>query len=502
MKFSVRKGDLSKEPCDLLVLNAFEGFKTFGGATASVDKAMGGLLLTLAQEESFRAKAETSFMLYTHGMIPAKRILLVGLGKEKDFSEESVRSAAALSLQKARSIGAKKVVSVVHGAGHGGLHPKQTAKAIIEGMMLGVYEFLRHKSSKISKKNPDEIILLTHNGQITTQVLNGIKLGEIFANATIIARDLVNEPAQTLRPIDLVNRTKAMVKATEGKIQMRIYNKTQLEKMGAGGLLGIAQGSDHEPFLVHMIYKPSKAKKKYAFVGKAITFDSGGLSLKPAEFMENMKEDMAGAASVIGAMSALPLLAPSIEVHGIYGVCENMVSGRSIRPGDVVVAMNKKTIEVTNTDAEGRVTLADTLSYAVKQKPDMIIDLATLTGACMVALGDEIIGMFSNDDKVAQNILEAAKLAGESCWRLPLVPQYRKTLESKIADLNNVSGLKRKGGAITAALFLEEFVAQTPWAHLDIAGPAFAERPLNTYTPYGASGFGVRTLLELVRNAS
>ena len=501
MKFSARKGEVSKESCDVLIVSAFEGFKTFGGATADVDQALKGLLIQIAKEEMFKGEMDSSVFLYTHGLIPAKRVLLIGLGKEQHFNEEAVREASAHALQKARGVNAKHIVCLLHGAGHGNIPVRQSAKAIVEGMMLGSYEFVKHQSKK-PKINPQRIEFVTKNASVVSEANEGIALGELFAKATMLARNLVNEPSIHMSPAHLVAATKEMVKETEGKIQLKIYNRAQLQKMGAGGILGVAQGSDQEPFLVHMIYKPTKAKKRVAFVGKAITFDSGGLSLKPAEFMEEMKIDMAGSAAVIGTMSALAVLKPNVEVHGIYGACENMPSGKAMRPGDVLKAMNGKTMEVLNTDAEGRLTLADTLTYAVKQKPDMIVDLATLTGACMIALGEEIGGLMSNNRDVVKRLLDASAISGEFLWELPLQKRYKKMLKSHVADLANISSPRRYAGAITAGLFLEEFVSETPWAHLDIAGPAFAERPVNAYTRHGASGFGVRTLLELVRGLS
>jgi leucyl aminopeptidase len=295
----------------------------------------------------------------------------------------------------------------------------------------------------------------------------------------------------------LVNSAKEIAKGKKD-LKVRVYDKEQLEKMGAGGLLAVNQGSDHEPYLVHMVYKPEgNIKKKIAIVGKAVTFDSGGLSLKPAEYMMSMKCDMGGSAALLGLFSVIDNINPQVEVHGIFGAVENMPSGKAIRPGDVIKALNGKTIEILNTDAEGRVTLADTLSFAVKKKPDLIIDLATLTGACVVALGEEISGVMSNNPELANKILIAAASAGEKMWELPLEKNYKKLLKSDIADLKNIGG--RYGGALTAGLFLEEFVDKTPWAHLDIAGPAYAERPINSYEKKGATGHGVRTLIEFIK---
>jgi len=278
-------------------------------------------------------------------------------------------------------------------------------------------------------------------------------------------------------------------------------NKERLEKMKAGALLAISQGSDAEPFMVHLSYNPPGAKKKLSLVGKAVTFDSGGLQIKSSEGMTmlgTMKVDMAGSAAVLGVFSALAALQPKIAVDGVFAACENMISGNAIRPGDVVTAMNGKTIEILHTDAEGRVTLADALTYASRQKPDAIIDMATLTMAVIVALGESYTGVMGNNEKLLDKIFEASDVSGEKMWELPLdVPEYKKRLHSKIADTNNTGG--RYAGPTMSALFLEKFVNNIPWAHLDIAGPTFAEKPMSAYYQYGATGVGVRTMLELIR---
>ncbi len=512
MKLTLRKGDLTQEACDLLVVNEFsadrqrrsaaaeggEGVWKVGGATGAVDKALGGLLSQTMKEDHFEPTLGATLLVRTPAGSKIKRVLVVGLGPKKEFGEETVRQAAAVSLNVAKGLKIKRVVSILHGAGAGGLHPRISGKAMAEGILLAAYNFAKYKS-KSEGKLPDQFEIVSHDGRAVRAASEGLALGEAYARGTILARDLVNEPAQHMRPVDLVTAAKAVAAASHGKIRVRVYDRSQLEKMGAGGILGVSRGSDHEPYMVHFTYKPSKAKRCVALVGKAITFDSGGISLKPSDGMMTMKCDMAGAAAVIGAFSVLSELRPNVEVHGIFGACENMPSGKAIVPGDVLRAMNKKTIEVLNTDAEGRVTLADTLTYALKQKPDVMIDLATLTGACVVALGEEIAGVMSNDPKVAQKILMAAAHAGEKMWELPLEQNYKKLVISEVADLKNIAG-SRWGGTLTAGLFLEEFVDGKPWAHLDIAGPAFAEKPLNPYTKHGGTGFGVRTLLEFLRS--
>lgn len=498
MEISVQKGDLVAQRCDLLVVNEFLDAKKSGGATGAVDAALDGKLTKYMKEDKFKTKLGATFVMRTGGEIPAKRVMVVGLGKREDFGLEAVRQAAAASLNVAKSLQVRSVVSVLHGAGNGGLKASDCAQAMVEGARLADYTFDTYRRAKKEKKQVGRFDIVTHDGQDVRHALKGIEIGELMSRGTVFARDLVNTPSKDLYPEKLVEAAKAIAKG-KSSIRVKVYDRTALSRMGAGGMLGVAQGSDHPPYLVHMVYKPKKAtKKRVALVGKAVTFDSGGLSLKPADGMMTMKCDMAGAAAVLGAFCVIAQMAPACEVHGIFGAVENMPSGKAIRPGDVLSAMNKKTIEVLNTDAEGRLTLADTLTYATKQKPQAIIDLATLTGACMVALGEEITGIMSNNDALATKVQDAATAAGEKMWRLPLEKNYRKLIKSEVADMQNIGA--RWGGALTAGLFLEEFVDKTPWAHLDIAGPAFAEREIDPYTRKGATGHGVRTLLQFMKS--
>lgn len=498
MEISARKGDLLAQPCDLLVLSEFLGVKEPVGATGAVNAALGGKLAKYMKEDTFKAKLGATFVMRPAGKIPFKRVLVVGLGKKEEFDLEAVRQAAATSMNIAKSLGVKSVVSVLHDPENVGLKPAQCAQAIVEGVLLASYTFDAYRNSKKDKSKVARFDIISSNGRDVRQAAKGVKLGELMAKGTMFARDLVNTPAHDMHPEKLVDAARSIAKGN-ASVRVKVYDRAALTRMGAGGLLGVAQGSDHPPYLVHMVYKPKKAtKKRVALVGKAVTFDSGGLSLKPADYMMTMKCDMAGSAAVLGAFCVIASLDPACEVHGIFGAVENMPSGKAIRPGDVLTAMNKKTIEVLNTDAEGRLTLADTLTFATKQKPQAIIDLATLTGACMVALGEEITGVMCNDDDLSAKILEASSTAGEKMWRLPLEKNYRKLLKSEVADMQNIGA--KWGGALTAGLFLEEFVDKTPWAHLDIAGPAFAEREIDPYTHKGATGHGVRTLLHYLKS--
>lgn len=320
---------------------------------------------------------------------------------------------------------------------------------------------------------------------------------EDTAAAITLTRNLVNQPASHMSPAILVEEARK-IKKMSPYISLTVLDKKQAEKKGFTAFLAVARGSKEEPYVIHLKYTPKKkAKKKIVFIGKGITFDSGGLSLKPAQFMENMKIDMGGAATVLGLFSLLPVLSPDIEVHGIIAACENMPSGDAYRPGDVIPTMSGKTIEVLNTDAEGRVVLADMLTYANTLQPDAIIDLATLTGAMVVALGDTHAGLFGNNEPLNAALMRAAKEVGEGLVEFPLPEEYRPTIQSRVADVRNTSVMK-VGGAITAALFLQEFVGETPWAHLDIAGTVYAEQPLLPYWQFGATGYGVRTLARFI----
>ena len=493
----MRKGDLKKERCDLLVLGSFRGEEKLSGAAASVDAVLGGLLWKIAKEEKFKGKLGHALLVRTDGKIGAKRVILMGLGKKEEFDLASVREVAAVAYSSAEEIGAKHVVSVMHGVGVGELAAKECGLALVEGTRLAAYRFDAYKKEK-KKHAVERVEFVATDAREVRSAQVGAELAELTVQGTILARDLVNTPSGHMQPAVLAETARRIAKESKGAIQVKVYDEAALKKMGAGGLLGISQGSDHPPVLVHMRYTPRGAKKRISLVGKAVTFDSGGLSIKPAEAMYTMKCDMAGAAAVLGTFSVIARLKPKVMVDGIFGACENLPSGKAIRPGDVVKTLNGKTIEVLHTDAEGRVTLADTLAYAVRQKPDAIIDLATLTGACMVALGEEISGAMSNNPKLVSKVLDAAKTAGEKMWELPLEKAYKREIKSEVADYKNIAG--RYGGALTAGLLLQEFVDEVPWVHLDIAGPSFAERAINAYTGKGGTGAGVRTLIEFLQS--
>lgn len=413
-----------------------------------------------------------------------KNIVVVSLGEKKNFSPYVLRKSSALLIKKL-----KELKFTAASLGLDFFEDKKfSSEAVVEGILLGDYEFKRYKSDK----RPDgdlEIALVTAKAKEMLEVKSGIDEALLVMDSVNYCRDLVNEPSSVTTPSYLASEALKI----DG-IKVKIFSKPEIEKMGMEAFLGVSRGSDEAPKLIRMEYAPHGAKKHVLLAGKGITFDSGGLSLKSDEHMESMKMDMAGGAAILGIFKALETLKPKVKVTGLIAACENMPSGKSIKPGDVLKAYNGKTIEVKNTDAEGRLTLADVLSYGVTLKPDVMIDLATLTGACMVALGHDIAGLFSADKNLSENLMRASESVGEKLWEMPLDGDYKKLIESPVADLSNV-GEDRYGGAITAALFLKEFVSDIPWAHLDIAGPAFWEK-VGPYGAKGASGFGVRLILK------
>lgn len=474
---------------DLAVFPCFQGAKKMTEAAAAADKALGG---RLAAERFDGADGES---VIVNGAAGTAKIALLGVG-EKPLSAAGLRKAAARAARLARSAKAKRLALVLTDVLG---DAAACGRAAAEGLLLGDYRFLKYKDEERKKYEQgmiEEAILVVRSKNAALE--RGIAAGELMSRATVFSRGLVNEPALEMTPAKLVSVAENIAAAHPHRISLEVFDKRALERLGAGGLLAVSRGSDEPPYMIHLVYKPKKkAKKKIVLVGKGITFDSGGLSLKPSDGMEDMKIDMAGCAAVLGVFSVLAELAPDVEVHGVSGICENMPSGKAIRPGDVVRTMSGKTIEILNTDAEGRVTLADTLFYGAGLRPDLMVDLATLTGACMVALGEEVAGVMSNSDKDAAKLLAAAEDAGELMWRMPLVDEYRGMVKSAVADFKNISG-SRYGGTITAGVFLENFVGGTPWVHVDMAGPAWAERDSVPHQPLGATGFGVRTLLTLI----
>jgi len=500
MDIKVVKGDIKDVEGDVAIVGHLEDSGEYGGALKTLNVAMNGEIGELLEEDRDRAKLNMVTEQKTRGMVASSRAIVVGLGLQKDLTVDGVRQAMASAILVAEQKKAKTVNVVLMGAGRGGLNSKLVATAITEAVYLGLYKFDSWKS-KDEEDNVVEIELVQiveKDARKISSAKQGVEIGEIGARGTNHARDLVNEPAGTMKPRDLKNDALRIAESSP-MISVEIFGRAELQRMNMDAFLAVAAGSDEEPYFIHLKYEPKvKAKKSIALVGKGVTFDSGGLSLKPAASMETMKIDMGGAATVLGVFESIVALDPAVEVHGIIPATENMPGGKAYRPGDVIRAKNGVTMEILNTDAEGRVILADALAYACELKPNAVIDLATLTGAVVVAIGEEMTGLMTDDDKLSEQLLASAAETGEPTWRLPLFAPYNKLIESKIADVKNIGG--RWGGALTAGLFLKKFVdPEIPWVHLDIAGPAFAERPYLTYVPYGGTGVMVRTLLNWLK---
>ena len=484
MKIAIVQERLEDVTADALVVGLYADDKKLPEGLARLDRATGGQMKRVLVAERFKAKAGQVTHLHADG----RRVVVVGLGPRAEIAAETLRRAAAAGVRRARDLGARVVAAEVLGER---LPARQRAQALVEGALLGTYAFERYKREK-AERVVGELRVVEADPRRARDVADGVRRGETFARATALARDLINTPAKDLSPTDLARAATELAK--DRRLGLKILDRAQCRKLGMDAFLGVAAGSDEPPKFIHLTYvPPGRKRKRVALIGKGVTFDSGGLDLKTADGMLHMKYDMAGAAAVLGIMQALPALRPPVEVHGLIAATENMPSGSAIRPGDVLRAMNGTTIEIGNTDAEGRLTLADALCYAVSHvKPDEIVDMATLTGACVVALGPLCVGLMANDQALAGRLLKAGESAGERLWQLPLVDEYRELFKSDVADLNNTGG--RNAGAITAGLFLKEFAGKTPGAHLDIAGPAFPEKDL-PLAPKGATGVGVRTLL-------
>jgi leucyl aminopeptidase len=488
MKVTLTVAPLASVEADALVVGLYAEEAKLRDPVAGLDRTLGGHLSEVLTAERFQGKPGQVTYAHAGGRLPAGRIVVVGLGKRADLTLETVRRAASAGLRRARELGARVVAIEALGER---LPADARAHAVTEGAILGAYTFDRYKREKTEKK-VEELRVVETDARRRGEATEGTRTGEVFADATCFARDLINSPANDVHPSHLAKVAGQIAKAA--KLTLKVLDRAECEKLGMGAFLGVAAGSEQPPKFIHLSYVPAgKRRRRVAVIGKGITFDSGGLDLKSAEGMLRMKDDMSGAAAVLGIMRALPALKPSVDVHGLIAATENMPSGSAVRPGDVLRAMNGTTIEVGNTDAEGRLTLADAICYAAeKVQADEVIDMATLTGACVVALGPLCSGLFSNDEPLAERLLAAAEHAGERVWRLPLIDEYREHLKSDVADLNNVG--PRGGGAITAGLFLKEFAGERPWAHLDIAGPAFVEKDM-PLGPKGATGAAVRTIL-------
>lgn len=455
----------------------------------SLDQELAGALSAQARREEFTAKANSALTVNTLGRTRARTIVVVGLGDGRKLKPAALRTLGARGARIANGERAATLAIVAPD------NDGATIRALAEGAILGSYRFTKYLSGDRAPKAALDTVSI-HVERLNAEGREALRVGEAIGRAVNFTRDLVTEPPNVLDAVELANR--AVTVAKDGGLKIQVFDKAEIRKRKMTLLLAVNQGSTNEPRFVHMSYVPRGAKKggkKIVFVGKGLTFDSGGLCIKPADGMLDMKVDMSGAANVVGLMAAVAALKPNIEVHGIFAATDNMPDGNAYRPGDVWPSMDGKSVEIINTDAEGRLVLADALTYARSLQPDLIVDNATLTGACMVALGNTCSGFYANRDALADDFAAACAEAGEQMWRMPLLEDLRDQLKSEIADLKHMGS--RYGGSITAALFLREFVGDVPWIHCDIAGPVTSDKPTGFYVK-GATGHGVLSFLRLI----
>jgi len=477
---------------DALVVTIYEGEKADEGALKELDERTGGIVSEMLGTDEMRGKKNDRVYIYKPGNLRAERLLLVGAGKREDFSLDTIRKVAGSAARFLRGKGARSMAILRRSQ----LEIGNSAQAAVEGVLLGLFEPDMYKTENKEERRIDELILLAANSGSEDALAQGVERGRIIGEAVNFARELSNEPSSTLTPTELAERSKET--ATRFGLDIDVLDETRMKELGMGALLGVARGSDEPAKMIVLRHTGDEANPDVlAIVGKGITFDSGGISIKPAEGMEKMKYDMSGAAATLAAMRAIAQLKPRANVIGVMPTTENMPSGRAYKPGDVLRAMSGKTIEVINTDAEGRLILADAISYARKLGATKIIDLATLTGAVSIALGTINVAILGNDQLFVDEVRGAAREVGERFWQLPMDKDYREMIKSDIADIKNSAG--RNAGTITAAYFLREFAEDTPWVHLDIAGTAW-ENDRKPYMSKGPTGVAIRTLINYVCN--
>jgi leucyl aminopeptidase len=483
MEITVKSGDLLHEPSDLAMLATFE------------DVPLPAEVASLLEPADYRGRAKQTVLLYPRGAVAPRRLLLVGLGKRDAVSAEGIRRAGASAVQEARKLQIAAVTVGIHGDAP--LAPELAAQAFAEGLELGAYRYWSYRTGLTTEQTfaVERAMVLVGRAN-EEQVRAGAAVGHIIGRGVTFARDLVNGPGYAVTPAVLADEAVSLGKRLGLKVT--VLDKAQLAEQGFGGILAVGKGSANDPRFIVMEYGVATAgAPTICLVGKGLTFDSGGLSLKPANAMETMKSDMGGAAAVYGAMQAVAELKLPLHVVALVSAAENMPSSDSYRPGDIVKSLSGKTIEVINTDAEGRIILSDALFYAQRYQPAAIVELSTLTGAIIIALGSHATGMMGTDQALADKLSRAGEASAERVWQLPLWDEYHEMVKSEIADLKNLAG--SAAGSITAAAFLAAFVGDYPFVHLDIAGTAWVDKPARSYDSHGGTGVGVRLLVEFLK---
>jgi len=491
--------DLAKNKTDILTVGLFSDAKGLDKLNKELNKKLNGAIERLMKLGDFKAKEGTNAVVYGNNQINAKRILLLGLGEKQKLTLDTVRNAAANAAKTSVELKAKTMSLALHNAFGSRFDLSDIGRICGEGIYSGSYrydEFITDNGN--GRLGSLKVVLIDPDSAKLQKLKKGLSKGITIGKAQSYARTLANRPANVVTPIKIAAAAKELARGSK-RLNCTVFDEKQMAVKGMGGVLAVGSGSQNKPRFIILKYNPpgkaASSLPTVALVGKAITFDSGGISIKPSANMDEMKLDKSGGIAVLGAMKALAELAPPVNVYGIVPSAENMPSGTSYRPGDIINTFSGKTVEIQNTDAEGRMILCDAISYAVKQKCDVIIDIATLTGACVVALGKYMAGLMSNDEELLRDLQKASEVSGEKVWPMPSGEEYAKEMKSKIADLKNIGS--RWGGACTAAAFLRQFASDTKWAHLDIAGVWNFEKTTE-YTSEGASAFGVRLLTTYV----
>ncbi|MBI5419553.1 MAG: leucyl aminopeptidase [Deltaproteobacteria bacterium] len=502
MKIELVVGDILRHKADMIVVNLFEGVKTPGGATGAVDASIGGAISAAIRDGDFQGKWGETLLLRPEKGIASRRVLVLGLGKKEKFTPDLVRQSALPVVRLAKKLKLSAVASVLHGAGAGGLDPETAARFASLGVALSGYEYDRYKSEKGSRL--ERFQWIERRQAPAVPIRKGIAYGAALGGAINWGRDLVASPPADMRPDGLARAAKALPAglppAAGRKIRVKVYGRKEIEGWKMGGILAVGRGSEIPPRLIVAEYRGGRTGDPWTvLIGKGVTFDTGGISLKKWEGMEKMKYDMAGGAGMLAAIRAAGALGIPKNLVAVVPAVENMPSGTAYRPGDVLRMMSGKTVEVLSTDAEGRLILADAIAFARKRyRPAAMVDAATLTGACVVALGSVTMGVMGNDAELVSRMKDASSASGEKAWELPLHEEYSEQIKSEVADLKNVGG--PEAGAITAGYFLKEFAGATPWVHLDIAGVAWMEKDKAGYAP-GPTGVPVRLIVQFLSQA-
>lgn len=498
MKSQAITGNFTEADVEALAVAVYKDETATGEGLKELDKLTGGLIASVLKSEEFKGEAgETMYLRFAaNGDSKAERLLLVGAGDRSEFKTADAAVVSGTATRYLRKLNVKSFALLPRAEGNA----VEIAQCVAQGVITSQFELDKYKSEGKNEKSIEKFVLCIENADEKT-LKDGLKRGEIVGESMNFTRDLANEPPNILHPTEMAKRAQQMAK--EAGLKCEVLDEAQMEKLGMGSLLSVSAGSEQPAKLIVLRYEPKKSSGKkgelLALVGKGITFDTGGISIKPAEGMEAMKYDMSGAATVIGTMRAIGLMKPSVPVIGIVAAAENMPDGKATRPSDVVTASNGKTVEILNTDAEGRLVLADAVAYAETQGATTIVDMATLTGAVIIALGDLNTGIMGNDQELVDEIIQCGKQAGEDFWQLPVSKEYSKQIKSDIADIKNI-GPSRKAGTIMGAVFIQEFVENARWAHLDIAGTAWADAA-KPHQSKGPTAVALRTLLKLVEKS-